>query len=140
MTKTPHSETTTDGITVHAAAQFLPQESEPQNQRYLYGYKITMTNRGDATVQLHSRHWIIVDGEGRRDDVRGGGVVGEYPKLAPGESYTYVSYCPLATQWGTMEGSYTFTRDDGSRFPVAIGRFFLVPSAPPLQLETPQRG
>jgi ApaG protein len=66
-------------------------------------------------------------------------VIGEYPRLGVGESYSYVSYCPIATPWGTMEGTYTFERDDGTRFQVRIGRFFLVPSAPPLTLETPQR-
>ncbi|MCA8951034.1 MAG: Co2+/Mg2+ efflux protein ApaG [Planctomycetes bacterium] len=145
MPDSPHSSTVTDGIRIHAAAQYLPQESEPENRRYVYAYKITMTNVGatgssaggrGGTARLLSRHWTIVDSEGVREEVRGRGVVGEYPKLAVGESYSYVSYCPLATSWGTMEGSYTFERDDGSRFQVAIGRFFLVPSAPELQLET----
>ena len=84
---------------------------------------------------LFRSHWIILDSEGRREDVRGPGVIGEYPSLAPGESYSYISYCPLKTSWGTMEGSYTFERDDGSRFQVRIGRFFLAPSAPPLSIE-----
>ncbi|MBP8299178.1 MAG: Co2+/Mg2+ efflux protein ApaG [Planctomycetes bacterium] len=139
MTNTPHSETTTDGIRIHAAAQFLPGESEPQNKRYVFAYKITMTNVDSAPAKLVSRHWVIVDSEGRREEVRGRGVVGEYPKLAPGESYSYVSYSPIGTKWGTMEGSYTFVRDDGTRFQVAIGRFFLVPTAPPLVLESPSR-
>jgi ApaG protein len=81
-----------------------------------------------------SRHWVIVDSDGKREEVRGKGVVGDFPKLALGESYSYVSYCPIATTWGTMEGSYTFERDDGTRFQVGIGRFFLVPTAPPLPL------
>ena len=132
----PHSSTVTAGIRIHAAAQYLPAESEPDNRRYVYAYRITMSNEGDAPARLLSRHWTIVDGEGRVEEVRGRGVVGEYPKLAPGERYSYVSYCPLATSWGTMEGSYAFEREDGSRFDVAIGRFFLVPSAPELQLET----
>lgn len=136
MSDSPHSTTLTEGIRIHAAAQYLPQESEPDNRRYVYAYRIRMSNQGDATARLLSRHWTIVDSEGRREEVRGRGVVGEYPKLAPGENYSYVSYCPLATSWGTMEGSYTFERDDGSRFQVRIGRFFLVPSAPELQLET----
>lgn len=128
--------TVTEGVRIHAAAQFLPQESEPDNRRYVYAYKITMTNEGKATARLLSRHWTIVDSEGRREEVRGRGVVGEYPKLAPGDTYSYVSYCPLTTSWGTMEGSYAFERDNGSRFQAVIGRFFLVPSAPELQLET----
>jgi len=136
---TPHSDTTTDGIRIHAAAHFLAQESEPQKRRYVFAYKITMTNVGAPACKLVSRHWVIVDSDGRREEVRGKGVVGDYPKLATGESYSYVSYCPIATTWGTMEGSYTFATDDGKRIQVAIGRFFLVPTAPPLPLETQPR-
>ena len=113
-----------------------------KRQSFVFRYKITMSNVGDGvagnrTARLLSRHWVIVDGEGRREEVRGRGVVGEFPQLAVGDSYSYVSYCPLATSWGTMEGTYTFERGDGSRFEVRVGRFFLVPSAPPLQLESP---
>lgn len=146
MSTSPHSDTTTEGIRVYAAAEFMPQEILPQEfrepgqdeqQSYVFRYKITMSNVGDRPAQLLSRHWVIVDADGSREEVRGRGVVGESPHLAVGESYSYVSYCPLPTSWGTMEGSYTFERDDGSRFSVSIGRFFLVPSAPPLQLESP---
>ncbi len=147
MTTTPHSETTTEGIRIHAAAQYLPQEllpqefltaeSKSQSRHFVFRYKITMTNVGAASAKLLSRHWVIVDSDGKREEVRGRGVIGEYPKLGIGESYSYVSYCPIATTWGTMEGTYTFERDDGKRFSVRIGRFFLVPTAPPLTLETP---
>lgn len=146
MSSSPHSDVTTDGIRVQAAAEHLPQEQVPaemqadgreRKAQTVFRYKITMTNVGDAPARLLSRHWIILDADGQRDDVRGRGVVGEFPKLAPGESYSYLSYCPLPTAWGTMEGSYLFERDDGVRFAVAIGRFFLVPSAPPLELESP---
>ena len=136
MPNSPHSDTATDGIRIQAAAQYLPQESDPGVDRFVFAYKITMTNEGSQKARLLARHWIIVDSEGRREDVRGPGVVGEYPALAPGENYSYISYCPLKTSWGTMEGSYTFERDDGGRFEVSIGRFFLVPSAPPLSLES----
>lgn len=137
MTSTAHSDTTTQGIRIQAAAQFLPQESEAARGRFVFRYKITMTNQGERPAKLLSRHWIIVDGDGKRDDLRGRGVVGEFPQLGIGESYSYVSFCPLTTPWGTMEGSYTFERDDGTRFQVRIGRFFLVPTAPPLELESP---
>ena len=144
----PHSEKTTGGIRVLAAAEFMPQDILPHEFRepdggqqvsYVFRYQISMTNCGPESVRLLSRHWVIVDGNGGREEVRGRGVVGEYPHLARGESYSYVSYCPLKTSWGTMEGSYTFEREDGSRFEVASGRFFLVPSAPPLQLESASR-
>jgi len=148
MTNLPHSDTTTDGIRIYAAAEFMPQEVLPHDFRdpsdegdaprsFVFRYKITMTNNGDERARLLSRHWVIVDGDGNSEEVRGRGVVGEYPSLGVGESYSYVSYCPLPTSWGTMEGSYTFERDDGSRFAVAIDRFFLVPTAPPLTLESP---
>lgn len=136
MASTPHSDTTTQGIRIQAAAQFLPQESDPAANRFVYSYRITMTNEGEAAARLLARHWIILDSEGRRDEVRGPGVIGEFPKLAPGESFSYTSYCPLHTSWGTMEGSYSYERDDGSTFTVRIGRFFLVQTAPPLKLET----
>lgn len=148
MTTSPHSDTTTQGIRIHAAAEYLPQENLPpdflaseanQRKSFVFRYRITMTNEGTAAARLLSRHWVIVDAEGRSEDVRGRGVVGDFPKLGAGESYTYVSFCPLATSWGTMEGTYTFERDDGKRFQAKIGRFFLVPSAPPLQLESPSR-
>ena len=136
MSTTPHSDTTTEGIRIQAAAQFQPQQSDAHKGRFVFQYKITMTNRGPASAKLLSRHWGIVDGDGKREERRGRGGVGEFPKLGVSESYSYVSYCPLSTPWGTMEGSYTFERDDGSRFQVRIGRFFLVPTAPPLTLES----
>ena len=148
MATSPHSDTTTHDIRIQAAAQYLPPENLPQefageakspSRHYVFRYKITMTNVGKIPAKLLSRHWVIVDSESRREEVRGRGVIGEYPRLGVGESYSYVSYCPIATPWGTMEGTYTFERDDGSRFQVRIGRFFLVPSAPPLQLESPSR-
>jgi ApaG protein len=145
MATSPHSDVTTDGIRIQAAAEPLPQEQlppelagdgQPARPQHVFRYKITMTNVGERSARLLSRHWIIVDADGKREDVRGKGVVGEYPQLAPGESYSYLSFCPLSTTWGTMEGSYLYERDDGKRFAVAIGRFFLVPSAPPLALES----
>ena len=96
-------------------------------------YRITITNEGDEPARLLSRHWIIIDAERRREDVRGPGIVGEFPRLEPGDSHSYMSRCPLVTPWGTMEGTYTFERDSGDRFEARIARFFLVPSAPPLK-------
>jgi ApaG protein len=136
MDTSPHSDIVTEGVRIQAAAQYLAHESDPRNGHYSFGYKISMTNHGSSKARLLARHWIILDSEGRREDVLGPGVVGEYPALAPGENYSYVSYCTLKTKWGTMEGSYTFERDDGTRFQVRIGRFFLVQSAPPLNLES----
>jgi ApaG protein len=128
VSRSPNSDTLTEGIRVQAAARYAAAESQPDNSQYLFVYKVRITNEGRERVQLRTRHWIILDANNQRQDVRGSGVVGNTPKLAPGESFEYESSCPLRTRWGTMEGSYSFTRDDGSKLEVAIGRFFLVPS------------
>lgn len=129
-----HSDVVTQGIRVHAAAQFLPNESEPDEKRYVYGYRVTLSNEGERPAQLLSRHWVILDGEGRRREVKGPGVIGQQPRLEPGKRFGYTSFSPLPTSWGTMEGTYTFTYDDGETFEVAVGRFMLVPTAPPVDL------
>jgi ApaG protein len=124
------SDMVTDGIRVKAVAFYLPEHSDPQQRAYVFGYHITVINEGKSTARLLSRHWIIIDADGHRDDVTGPGVVGKTPRLAPGESFEYDSFCPLRTEWGTMEGTYTMQRDDGTIFDVAIARFFLVLPAP----------
>jgi ApaG protein len=119
------SDTTTQGIRVGATAYYLPEESEPDERRWVFGYTIVMVNVGDEPAQLLTRHWVIIDAHGRTEDVEGPGVVGETPRLAPGQAFKYQSFCPLRTEWGTMEGTYHFRRDDGTEFDVAIGRFYL---------------
>jgi ApaG protein len=131
-TKSPNSDTVTDGIRIHASAQFLPDESDPDAPFYLFVYRIVIRNTGHRRAKLLSRHWIIKDSNNERHDVEGPGVVGEFPDLGPGESFQYVSSCPLRTHWGTMEGSYLFEREDGSQFQVKIGRFFLAPNTEPI--------
>jgi ApaG protein len=141
MVRSASSDTCTQGIRVHAAAQYLPEESDPGQKHWLYVYRIRITNEGEQPARLRARHWVILDSENERRDVRGPGVVGRYPDLAPGESFEYFSSCPLPTTWGTMEGTYTFERPDGDSFQVVIGRFFLVPNAPPvLEPSTAQGG
>ncbi len=132
MANNASSDTVTAGIRVHAAGQYLPEDSDPDQRHWLYVYRIRITNEGTERARLRSRHWIILDANNERRDVRGPGVVGRTPDLAPGESFEYFSSCPLGTPWGTMEGAYTFERAGGAEFQVAIGRFFLVPSAPPV--------
>ena len=130
QSQTPDSDSTTTGIRVQAAAQFLPDESHPDTPLFLFMYRIVITNAGPRTAKLLSRHWIIKDAFNEREDVRGAGAVGEYPTLAPGEHFEYTSTCPLRTRWGTMEGSYSFEDcANGEMFEVEIGRFFLVPSS-----------
>ena len=130
QSQTPNSDTTTEGIRIQAAAQYLPDESNPDTPLFLFMYRIVIENVGRRTVKLRSRHWVIRDAFNERDDVRGAGVVGEYPLLAPGERYEYTSTCPLRTPWGTMEGSYTFEDSaTGETLEAEIRRFFLVPSS-----------
>ena len=129
MGRPASSESVTEGIRIHASAQYLDGESEPDQRQYLFAYRIRIRNEGTRRARLKARHWIIVDADNHREDVRGPGVVGKTPLLAPGESFEYSSGCPLRTPWGTMEGSYTMERDDGTSFEAAIGRFFLVSSA-----------
>lgn len=137
MARTTISDVVTDGIRIQAAAQYLPEESRAREGKFVFAYKIVMTNLGEQRARLVARHWIIVDGDGRRQEVRGSDVVGENPVLGHMGSFNYISYCPLGTSWGTMEGFYTFERDDGRRFRVRCGRFYLVPTSPPLSLESP---
>jgi ApaG protein len=119
------SDTTTDGIRVGATAFYIPEESAPEEERYVFGYRIVIVNEGSVPATLRSRHWVIIDAEGQIKEVNGDGVVGQQPRLAPGQAFKYTSYCPLTTAWGTMEGSYQFTRDTGEAFDVVIGRFYL---------------
>jgi ApaG protein len=130
VTRPANSDTATEGIRVQAAAQYMPGDSNPEQRQYIYAYKIRITNEGTRRAKLRSRHWIILDADNQREDVRGPGVVGKQPDLGPGESFEYMSGCPLRTKWGTMEGTYTMEREDGSTFDAVIGRFFLVPTAP----------
>ena len=126
MATPPTSSATTNGIRVEAQAFFIPEKSDPEEREFLFGYNITLENTGDSAAQLLSRHWIIIDAVGRREEVKDAGVVGQTPRLEPGQVFRYQSYCPLRTPWGTMEGSYTFRRDNGQMFDAKIGRFYLV--------------
>lgn len=119
------SDRTTRGIRVGATAFFLPHESTTDEGRYLFGYRILIVNTGTQRVRLLSRHWLIIDANGNREEVRGPGVVGLTPELMPDEAFKYTSYCPLETPWGTMEGTYRMLGEDGDTFDVAIGRFWL---------------
>jgi ApaG protein len=122
---TAGSVTITSGIRVAVSPSFMPEHSDIGEGRYIFGYRVRISNESEQRVQLQSRHWIIIDGDGERAEVEGEGVVGQQPMLEPGQSYTYSSYCPLATEWGTMEGWYTFRDQTGAELRVEIGRFFL---------------
>ena len=124
----PHATTTRD-ITVRVSVSFLPEQSEPGKGRWFWAYHVRVENGGGQAVQLVSREWIISDGRGTRNEVRGEGVVGEQPVLEPGGSFDYVSGCPLTTPTGAMEGRYFMVGADGTSFPVDIPRFPLIAPA-----------
>ena len=102
MPRPPNSDTVTEGIRVRAAAELAQGETDPDPKRFVYTYRIQISNEGARRAKLRSRHWIILDADNRREDVRGPGVVGKHPDLAAGEKFEYTSECPLRTKWGTM--------------------------------------
>lgn len=131
-TEKGHSDSVSQGIRVRVGAQFIPDQSDPDRHDYVFAYRVVIDNEGTEPAQLMTRHWVILDAAGERRDVRGPGVVGKQPLLAPGERFEYVSGCRMPTEWGSMEGSYGFQRPDGESFEVAIGRFFLAEKLGPL--------
>ncbi len=116
---------TTRDIEVRVRPFFIEDRSDPSEGRYVWGYQVTISNQSDEAVQLLSRYWRITDGEGRVEEVRGAGVVGEQPELQPGDSYQYTSGCPLPTPSGIMAGRYTMRSAEGETFEVAIPAFSL---------------
>ena len=117
-------------IDVSVTTRYLAAQSQPEQNRYAFSYTITIVNNGELPAQLLSRHWIITDGDGRVQEVRGAGVIGQQPHIAPGASHTYSSGTVMATQVGTMQGSYQMLADDGKRFDATIAPFRLaVPGA-----------
>lgn len=112
-------------IEINAQPQFLPDESDPDEDRYAFSYTIRIRNGGPIVVQLISRHWIISDAHNRTQEVRGLGVVGQQPLLRPGEEFEYTSSCILPTPVGTMRGSYQMVANDGQNFSVLIPEFVL---------------
>ena len=118
----------TQGIKVSVRTRYLSDESEPENKKYLFAYEITIENEGTLPAQLVSRHWMIKDAFNEVEEVRGEGVVGQTPYLEPGESFTYSSYCPLRTDYGTMRGSYQMVRPNGEEFDAVIAPFALMPA------------
>ena len=112
-------------IAVVAVPQFLAEQSEPDNGRYVFAYTITVRNTGNVASQLISRHWLITDAEEQVQEVRGLGVVGQQPLLQPGESFEYTSGCSLTTPVGTMRGTYQMVAEDGTAFETEIPEFTL---------------
>jgi ApaG protein len=126
MQKNTGSDTTTNSIRVQVFPEYLQDQSDPDRKQFFFSYRVLITNQGGKSVRLLSRQWLIINAEGDRQEIEGPGVVGYLPELAPAESFEYTSSCPIDTNWGTMEGSYTFMEEGGTKFKALIGRFYLV--------------
>ncbi|MBK5968284.1 MULTISPECIES: Co2+/Mg2+ efflux protein ApaG [Thiorhodovibrio] len=120
----PHAQSEHD-IEVVAKTRFLPEQSDPARQMYTFAYTIKIQNRGCTPAQLLSRHWIVTDADGKVQEVRGQGVVGEQPLIHPGEVFEYTSGTRLQTPIGSMHGSYQMLAADGTRFNAEIRPFSL---------------
>lgn len=112
-------------LEIQIATRFLDEESEPEREHYVFAYTIRIRNLGRLPAQLVSRHWIITDGNGKVEEVRGEGVVGQQPRIEPGEQFEYTSGAVLETAVGSMQGSYDMVGDDGTRFDASIPPFTL---------------
>jgi ApaG protein len=119
------SDAVTRGVRVHVESEYSPERSQPGQGHWFFLYTITISNEGTEPVQLLTRHWIITDGTGHIEEVRGPGVVGKQPLLNPGEFFTYTSGCPLETAFGVMEGTYQMVTGDGEYFDAKIAPFTL---------------
>ena len=120
-----HSEALTRGIRVRIDSRFESGRSDPEAGTWFFSYTVRIRNEGHETVQLISRHWIITDADGEVEEVRGPGVIGQQPVLAPGQSFEYTSGCPLGTSFGTMQGTYQMVSRSGEAFDVEIAPFAL---------------
>ncbi len=102
----------TEGVRIEVRSRYIPERSDPDGQFYFFAYRVQISNEGDEPIQLVSRHWIITDGNSKVEQVRGPGVVGEQPLLRPGESFEYVSGCPLRTPVGSMHGTFQMVAEN----------------------------
>ena len=102
----PNSDITTEGIRIEVTPEFIPERSEPDKKLFFFIYNIRITNNSEENLQLLSRYWLIINADGDENEVKGEGVVGQFPYLKPGQNFEYSSFTPLDTEWGTMEGHY----------------------------------
>lgn len=119
------SQNTTNGISITAQSNYLEDYSNPTDKKFLYSYQIKIENNREQSVQLLSRYYLIIDSYSNREIVRGEGVLGKQPKILAGESFQFSSFCPLTTNFGTMEGNFHFIDKDGLKFDVSVPRFYL---------------
>jgi ApaG protein len=125
MPATETSSALTEGIRVNVRSSYVVDQSVPQARRYVFSYTVRISNEGPEPAQLRTRHWIIIDGSGKVEEVRGPGVVGRQPYLRPGEHFEYTSGCVLQTPRGEMRGTYQMFRPDGRGFDAVIAPFLL---------------
>lgn len=111
---------------ISATTAYIESESDPSQRKYIFAYRIEIKNLGNQTAQLVSRHWIITDAYGNKEEIKGPGVVGLQPKITPDQVFQYESACPLSTSTGTMKGFYSFLSDTGEPFNVEIPEFYLI--------------
>ena len=119
------SDAVTNGVRVEVLSRHSSENSRPMQGEWVFEYTVRITNQGSEAVQLISRHWIITDGLDHTEEVKGPGVVGKQPVLAPGESFKYSSWCPLKTPTGMMHGAYQMISAGGKQFDIAIAPFAL---------------
>jgi ApaG protein len=117
--------TVTEGIRITVRPAYWPERSSPESGQFAFTYTVEIVNEGNAPAQLKSRHWIITDANGKVEEVKGEGVVGQQPRIAPGKSFSYTSWAMLKAPFGTMRGSYLMVRSDGTTFEAKIGEFAL---------------
>lgn len=125
MHETPAYEAETEGVLVRVRPSYLAGQSDPDGGRWVWAYQVEIVNLTAVPLQLMARRWVITDGQGRVEEVRGAGVVGEQPVIKPGDSYSYASGCPLGTPTGSMVGGYYMTDASGRSFEAAIPAFSL---------------
>jgi ApaG protein len=119
------SEAVTNNVRVEVQSTYAPEHSQPFQGEWFFHYTVRISNEGENTVQLLSRHWIVTEVTGRVEEFKGSGVVGEQPVLHPGESFQYTSGCPLKTSSGVMRGTYQMVTEEGDHFDVEIAPFAL---------------
>ncbi len=119
------SSVVTQGIRVTVSSAYVAEQSAPASKRYFFAYTVKIVNEGGQPAQLRTRHWVITDGNGKVEEVRGPGVVGQQPMLKPGEEFEYTSGCVLQTSRGEMRGTYQMHRPDGAMFDAVIAPFVL---------------
>lgn len=112
-------------IDVSVVTRYLAEQSQPEQNRFAFAYTVTVSNKGELPAKLLSRHWVITDGDGRVQEVRGAGVIGQQPLIEAGASHTYSSGTVMTTRVGIMQGSYQMLADDGKRFDAVIAPFRL---------------